>query len=325
MTQGLRLPQTHRGIINVDANKLYEFTGYIKSANIETEPKLAKGEMFYYGVNEGKTAKIVNFFATPWAEKSGDQEWTQFTVPAIWTNWNGYDGMTIDPRVEFQVPDAENPEFYIANLHLHEVSFETVDFRLTEKMENPKTYDKFQTAFTPLTSTGNEIISGDEKQKITAKYSSTNETVARVSEDGVITVVSDGECEILAEVTINDVTRVGRIPIAVSGLEVMFERVEVTHPESLKAGEIADTEIKYINTDGSEYVGEGVNTYYESKTPEVAMIDQNGKITAKNPGKAEFSVVANVGTYNTRKDFAIEIEDDTPLASVEIDGVESVE
>ncbi|MBQ2743778.1 MAG: S-layer homology domain-containing protein [Oscillospiraceae bacterium] len=315
----------HNGLVNLDPNKLYELTGYIKSENIDADPVLAKAELYYYTLTGQKATALKNYNNTPWEKKTGAQDWTQFTVPAVWLNWNGYDGITVDPRVEIQMPDEANGDYYIANLHLHEVCFDSVDFRLVGTIENPKTYDTFKTSFRALTNTGNEIISGDTNQTIIAKYSSTNENVARVSEDGIITVVSDGECDILAEVTINNVTKTGRIPVSVSGLEVMFEKVKVTHPETIEVGKNDATEIKCLNTDGTEYSGDDLTIYYESNTPGLATIDQNGIITAKNPGKAVFSITANVGLYNTKTTFEIIIVDNTELASAGVTGAESIE
>ncbi|MBQ9984712.1 MAG: Ig-like domain-containing protein, partial [Oscillospiraceae bacterium] len=319
----------HNGLVNLDPNKLYEYTGYIKSENIKNAVRSAKGELYYYSLAYTPTkverATLKNYNHYPWEGTSGAQDWTQFTVPAVWLNWKGYDGIAVDPRVEFTAMDDENADFYIANLHLHEVSFETVDFSLVKPIENPKTYDTFETSFRALTNTGNEIISGDDNQKITAKYSSTNETVAKVSEDGVITVVSNGKCDIIAEVTIGNATQTGRIPLNLSGLEVLFESIEVMHPETLSVDAEADIAVKCINTDGTEHTGEGISLYYESNNTKLATIDENGKITAKQPGTACFTVLAKTGTYSTEKTFEIKITDSTPLVSAKITGDDSVE
>ncbi|MBQ2742158.1 MAG: Ig-like domain-containing protein, partial [Oscillospiraceae bacterium] len=228
-------------------------------------------------------------------------------------------------RVEFTAMDDENADFYIANLHLHEVSFETVDFSLVKPIENPKTYDTFETSFRALTNTGNEIISGDDNRKITAKYSSTDERVARVSEDGVITVVSNGKCEIFAEVAIGNATQTGRIPLELSGLEVLFESIEIKHPETLSVDTEAEISVKCINTDGTEYEGNDISIFYESNNTRLAEIDQNGKITAKQPGTASFTVLAKTETYSTEKTFEIKITDSTPLVSAAITGDDSIE
>jgi len=315
----------HNGLVNLDPNKLYEYTGYIKSENIKNKIRSAKGELFYYTITGTKAASLKNYNHYPWEGTSGAQDWTQFTVPAVWLNWKGYDGITVDPRVEFTAMDDENADFYIANLHLHEVSFETVDFSLVKPIENPKTYDTFETSFRALTNTGNAIVSGDDNQKITAKYSSTNETVAKVSDTGVITVVSNGKCEILAEITINGITQVGHIPLDLSGLEVLFESIEVMHPETLSVDTEADIAVKFINTDSTEHNGDGITLYYESSNTKLAEIDQNGKITAKQPGTARFTVLAKTETYSTEKTFEIKITDSTPLVSAAITGDDSVE
>ncbi len=315
----------HNGLVNLDPNKLYEYTGYIKSENIKNKVRSAKGELFYYTLTGTTATSLINYNHYPWEGKIGAQDWTQFTVPAVWLNWKGYDGITVDPRVEFTAMDDENADFYIANLHLHEVSFDRVDFSLVKPIETPKTYDAFETSFTAFTNTGNEIISGNENQKITAKYSSTNERVAKVSEDGVITVVSNGKCEILAEVKIGNATQTGRIPLDLSGLEVMFESVEVTHPEELSVDTEAEVAVKCINTDGTEHTGEGILLYYESNNAKLATIDQNGKITAKQPGTVSFTVLASNGNYTTTETFEIKITDGTPLDSAEITGADSIE
>ena len=315
--------ENHNGLINLDSDKLYEYTGYIKCENIKDTVRSAKGEVFYYTLTGTKVASLKNYNTYPWEGKSGSHDWTRFNVPAVWLNWKGYDGITADPRVEFTAMDDENADFYIANLHFHEVSFETVDFRLVSPIESPKTYDTFETTFAAYTNTGNEIISGDEK--ITAKYSSTNENVARVSEDGIIMAISDGKCEILAEVTIGNTTQTGRIPIELSGLEVLFERLDITYPDELPTDAEAEIEVKYINTDGTENSGEGIATYYESNNTKLATIDQNGKITAKQPGTVEFTALATTGTYDVIKTFAIKITNSSPLEKVEIKGANGVE
>ncbi len=315
----------HNGLVNLDSDKLYEYTGYIKSENIKNKIRSAKGELFYYTLTGTKATSLKNYNHYPWEGTSGSQDWTQFTVPAVWLNWKGYDGITVDPRVEFTAMDDENADFYIANLHLHEVSFDRVDFSLVKPIESPKTYDEFETTFTAFTNTGNEIISGDENQAITAKYSSTNERVAKVSDTGVITVVSNGQCEIIAEVTIGNVTKTGRIPLDLSGLEVLFESIEVTHPEEISVDSEADITVKFINSDGTERNGDGISLHYESNNTKLATIDRNGKITAKQPGTVSFIVLASTGTYSTQKTFEIKITDSTPLASAAITGADSVE
>jgi len=115
------------------------------------------------------------------------------------------------------------------------VKFETVDFSLLEAMEEVKTFDTFETQVKAFSSSGKEIIFGDTTKTLRVKYSSTNPTVARVDEKGIITAVSDGECDILAEVTLGEVTQVGKIHVSLSGLEVKFESVKAPVYLSVKA------------------------------------------------------------------------------------------
>jgi len=319
----------HNGAVNLENGKIYEYTGFLKLSDVKTIPDV-KAQLFLYAKTESADGKITltsrgdDRTYYPWTEITGDMPWTGFNSGAILINWDT--PTAVSPKVQVMKSNVENYSISAAHFALREVSFDRVDFAMEGSFEGAKTYKTFKTSVTPYASTGNVIQSGDAKKTFDVVYSSSNDVVAKVDEKGVITAISNGECEIYADMTIGNTTRHAVIPVSLSGLEVMFETVEAASSKPvLSPGETAETEITYLNTDKTEYSGEGITLYYESNTPELATIDQTGKITAKNPGTARFTVYAKNGSYNTSGSFEVKISDETKLVSASVTGPKNVE
>ena len=315
----------HTGFVVVDANKLYEYTGYMKTENAIELPENACGTLSYYNGNSSSATQLSNYKSAPWVGKTGDQDWTKFTINPLLINWPSVKTFTVRPGFEAQTAD-ENPgyEWYVSHISFHEVVFDEVRFACAESFEGAATYDTFKTTATLHSNTGSQIGVGNTADPIPVTYASTNETVAKISEDGTITAISDGTCKVTATATILGITNTAEIEVTFSGLEVMFDRVDATCETELDVGETTTVATKAMNTDDSDYTGE-IELYFESSDTSVATVTQEGFVTAKKSGEADIIVYGIVGDRRVKTVINVKVSDTTPLVSANIRGSSSIE
>ena len=124
-------------------------------------------------------------------------------------------------------------------------------------------------------------------------FTSSNTQVATVSDDGQVTAVGSGVCEIVAR------TYVGAYEM--SCIVSVFDRkaiVEKSYGITLAPGESSVLEITAESGAGREWI-------WRSSAPDVADVGQDGMVTAKKPGKATIVAATLWGDSVT---FAIEVK-----------------
>ena len=134
----------------------------------------------------------------------------------------------------------------------------------------------------------------------TVTWSSSDETIATVDQDGKVTAIAKGTATITAEPKgqnphfkiASPTCTVTVEPIAVTGITLDKTSVEVNYgadPVQLKATITpADATYKTVK--------------WTTSKKSVATVDETGKVTFKNPGKATITVTATNGTDDTADD-----------------------
>ncbi|MBR2181563.1 MAG: Ig-like domain-containing protein, partial [Oscillospiraceae bacterium] len=209
----------------LENGKIYEYTGFVKLENARTIPTIQIRHQIYKvsdGTEIGKD--LIDIY--PFSSATGDFPWSRFLVGPFCANWE--EDVIARSKVQATSVDPIGYELSISHLALREVEFEYVDFKIEGYFEGAETYDKFITTAVPMSNTGHEIFVGNTGTEIKVNYSSSDPVVARVDDNGVITAVSDGDCEIYADITLGSVTRRGIIPVHLEGLEVMLGSIVAT-------------------------------------------------------------------------------------------------
>ena len=316
----------HSGQTILEKGKIYEFSGNISLENGET-PTMVSSIVNFFADGGTSAYRKLSLNEVLYENTETVQPWTTFSSTPVYANWDYKNHLNANATVQGRTPlDKDGFDILFSELSFHEVTFEEVEFKLSGKTEGAKTYDTFETTVRNFSNTGKEIKFGNEVEKPTIIYSTSNPVVAKVNDLGVVTVVSDGECEIYADVTIGDTTVRGVLPVSVSGLEVMFESIKAeTNNSSLSVGDTTQIDVALYNTDMTEASDEGITWYYESSDPGVAAVDQNGLVTAKAPGTAQITVFAKTEKVTAKDSVTITVSDSSPLASASVVGANVVE
>ena len=151
-------------------------------------------------------------------------------------------------------------------------------------------------AETPVLVTGDaataESADVDEKlaaaaEKLTIEWTSSNEDVATVDENGVVTAVGAGEADITAAVQDADISSVTHVKVVIlpTGVDAPDTLELYTNGESEKS-----LDAKIVPEDATE-----VKLAYESSDESVATVDETGKVTAVANGEC------TITTYVTAK------------------------
>jgi len=315
----------HTGLVLVDANKLYEFSGYIKAENVNPLPENTCGSLAYLSGSGSSSTELKGYKATPWVGKTGDQGWTRFNIAPVVMNWPSVKEYNLRPGFEALTDDQNHGyELSVAHLSLHEVVFDSIAFSASGDFSKAKTYDTFETTARLLSNTGAEIAVGNANAPIEITYSSDDESVARISEDGVITAVSDGTTKVRAYATVLGVSKTAEMEVDFSGLEVMFDRVDVSVDTELDVGDTAQITTVPKNTDDSLFEGD-VEIYFESTNTAVATVSKDGLVTARKSGETEINIYGILGERREKTTVKIIVNDITPLETVTVSGSDTVE
>ena len=142
-------------------------------------------------------------------------------------------------------------------------------------------------------------INGTESAKLTATpvpaestepvdgvaYTSSNEAVATVAEDGTVTAVADGEAEITA--TLGEYTASCKVTVTTAPDGIKFGKAS----GSLTVG--GSTTLKLYTTPSEAAAPDMSQVTYASSDEDVAAVDSEGKVTAKKAGKATITATYN--------------------------------
>ena len=142
-------------------------------------------------------------------------------------------------------------------------------------------------------------INGTESAKLTAApvpaestepvdevtYTSSNEAVATVAEDGTVTAVADGEAEITA--TLGEYTASCKVTVTTAPDGIKFGKAS----GSLTVG--GSTTLKLYTTPSEAAAPDMSQVTFSSSDEDVAAVDGEGKVTAKKAGKATITATYN--------------------------------
>ena len=142
-------------------------------------------------------------------------------------------------------------------------------------------------------------INGTESAKLTAApvpaestepvdgvaYTSSNEAVATVAEDGTVTAVADGEAEITA--TLGEYTASCKVTVTTAPDGIKFGKAS----GSLTVG--GSTTLKLYTTPSEAAAPDMSQVTFTSSDEDVATVDGEGKATAKKAGKATIAATYN--------------------------------
>lgn len=116
-------------------------------------------------------------------------------------------------------------------------------------------------------------------------YTSNNETVATVAEDGTVTAVADGEAEITA--TLGEYTASCKVTVTTAPGGIKFGKAS----GSLTVG--GSTTLKLYTTPSEAAAPDMSQVTFTSSDEDVATVDGEGKVTAKKAGKATITATYN--------------------------------
>lgn len=166
-------------------------------------------------------------------------------------------------------------------------------------------------AETPVLVTGDaataETADVDEKlaaaaEKLTIEWTSSNEDVATVDENGMVTAVGAGEANVTASVKDADIAASTHIKVVVTPTGVVApESIDlVTNGENTK-----DLDAKLVPADATD-----VKLAYESSDESVATVDETGKVTAVANGECTITtyVVADAKDADASELSAVAVE-----------------
>ena len=129
-------------------------------------------------------------------------------------------------------------------------------------------------------------------------FSSDNEDVAEVAQDGTITAKAQGTANItVASADDAKISRIVKITVVRSVTEIRLVQEEAT----IKVGETFQIEAAVVPEDATN----GALTYISNKTS-VADVDENGRITAKSIGETTIEIVTEDGS-DIRRVFTVNV------------------
>lgn len=129
-------------------------------------------------------------------------------------------------------------------------------------------------------------------------FSSDNEDVAEVAQDGTVTAKAQGTANItVASADDAKISRIVKITVVRSVTEIRLVQEEAT----IKVGETFQIEASVVPEDATN----GALTYISNKTS-VADVDENGRITAKSIGETTIEIVTEDGS-DIRRVFTVNV------------------
>ena len=149
-----------------------------------------------------------------------------------------------------------------------------------------------------LNQTSATIIKGDSKNLEvilnpadatiigTTEWTSSNESIAKVDNEGIVTAIKPGDAVITATVAGKSVSCVVTVPeVHLKDAYIVYELVEVSVGEMIQMYISTEPEITEVTDD--------INTIWMSEDESVATVDENGMVTAQGVGQTRISLVVN--------------------------------
>ena len=148
-----------------------------------------------------------------------------------------------------------------------------------------------------------------DDKKVT--WSSSDEDVATVDENGVVTGVAEGTATITATVKAGEGTTSASFNVTVNEIHVENAELADTTPSELYIGQAHDIQV-VITPDN---VTDEVTYTYASSDENVATVDENGTVNALAAGKTDITVTVKAGKFTKDLTFTLEVKE-IPLESI---------
>ncbi len=141
---------------------------------------------------------------------------------------------------------------------------------------------------------------------ISVSFTSDNTYVATVEEGKMLSLLEEGEANITAQITFNGQTYPAERKIKV--VPISIERIEASIKESIissfsETG--AKISVKAFNNDGTDASLEGAVYSYESMTPDIVGVTEDGEIYYVSRGAGVVRVTANIGGIDLTYDLEV--------------------
>jgi hypothetical protein len=343
----IQLKASESGRIEASAGRLYELSFYMKIEDLTSPDGVTFNcQVDMYGFEtssvttpEMKLARafnLKNYLDYP----DGFSDWVKVTIPVSAPS-DFSETLWITPRIVIRHPNYSTVThngyggvYLFDDFELREVGLGSVEAETQDEIRGFG--DTAKVKLSAYSTTGNLISIQQERIKGVTSISSTDELVVYASglteermTDGdfantstvlfqpVFTVRAggkNGSADIIAEITLDGVTERAEIPFDLAGMPNVIRDVDIVPAKSeLSPGESTTTQITAVMMDDTSVDMETAEVYYESTKPEIALVSEDGGISAISPGTADIKVYVGVNGVVRYDSCRITVRDDSRL------------
>ena len=283
----------------------------------------------------GGNADINNF--ENWNETFS--EWQEVVVPLyVDSEWQA-DKLYISPRLNIRAPSVGvgktgySGTIWMDDFELREVGYAGLEMEISgdTTVDGGGTFTVISKPYTTLghyisvdkgtLADGFEIKSSDEN--IVSEFEDSTVYKMPLSINVASTVATcggkNGTATISGKLTLEGITRESDVSVTTSGFEMKLLYAELTTAlETIDAGEKTTAVPIGFMSDGSIADMSGGNVIFESLTPEIISVDENGNITGLRAGRGKFSATLFLGDNNAYAECEIIVSDISPIVSAEL-------
>ena len=149
----------------------------------------------------------------------------------------------------------------------------------------------------------------DDSQEIT--WTTSDEMIATVNDEGIITGVSEGTTTITATAKAGNGTVSDSVEVTVYEIHIEDAELAVDTPSELYIGQLYTIEV--ITT--PDYVTDEVSYTYTSSDETVATVDEEGTVNALTAGTTDITVTVSAENFTKELTFSLEVSE-IPLESI---------
>lgn len=154
-----------------------------------------------------------------------------------------------------------------------------------------------------------------DNRDLKLQFTSNDEDTVKVDGDGKVEAIAEGRAKVEVKATLGEVTKIENVEIEVTHIHLTSIDVTVDK-EKLFTGRKANVTVMGQLNSGQESNLEDATITYVSSDPEVLEVDNDGVVTAKNPGEANIQVtVVMDGVEVTGESPVIIVEDTSSITN----------
>ncbi|MBQ9985046.1 MAG: Ig-like domain-containing protein, partial [Oscillospiraceae bacterium] len=341
--------------VEVEPGKFYQLTFKVKTNITKPEdgeyPTMRYG-MYAYNSPTGTSSSALAFVAgretdinkiENWEEAYS--EWQECVVPLAAPS--EYDGeiLYLSPRLNIRAPATSvgkagySGTIWMDDFELREVGYAGIEMEISGDPSADGS-GTFTVLTKPYTTLGHYISIGSECLPGAIELSSSDEYVVADFQDSTRTEISgamfaastvaetggkNGTAEISAVMTLNGISRSGKTSVTTSGYDMkLLYASAVAEPASVEVGGASQVIPTGFMSDGSAADMTGGRIIYESLTPEIVSVDENGKVTTHRAGKGKLAATLVLGGSSAYTEVEITVTDSSPIVSASLSAPETV-